>query len=118
MGIMDVVKGMFGGGGLGGVNVAPQEIEDLVKNGAVVIDVREPAELQGELGVIKGAKNLPLSSLSIGIDGLDKSAAYVVICRSGHRSSVACKMMVKAGFEKLYNVSGGMIGYRSAIKGK
>lgn len=116
MGIMDVVKGMFGGGGAGSVNVMPEEIEALVKGGAVVLDVREATELQGELGAIKGAKNLPLSSLSTRLAELDKTAAYVLICRSGHRSSVACRTMSNAGFEKLYNVSGGMIGYRSVFK--
>jgi len=36
----------------------------------------------------------------------------VVICQSGGRSSVACKMLKKAGFEHVTNVIGGMNNWR------
>lgn len=115
MGILDMLKGMMGGGGANVPQVVPEEIAGLVAGGAVLVDVREPMELQGELGVIKGARNIPLSALATRLGELDKSGSYVVICRSGHRSASACGTMTKAGFEKVYNVTGGMMGYRKAV---
>jgi len=45
------------------------------------------------------------------IDKLDRSKSYYVYCRSGNRSYHAGMQMVKMGFEKVYNLEDGMIGW-------
>jgi len=45
------------------------------------------------------------------LDGLDKDKTYFVYCRSGHRSSNACKMMADKGFGKIYNLVGGYLAW-------
>jgi len=81
-------------------NVAWQWIE----NGAIIIDVRTPGEYAS--GHIDNADNLPLQSLTSHLSNLDKSASYVVYCRSGNRSGQALAMMKSAGFQNVHNGGG------------
>lgn len=73
----------------------------------VFIDVREPFELQE--GIIPNALSVPLATLNTSINKLDKKKSYVLVCRSGRRSSNAVQIMENAGFKKLTNLSGGML---------
>ncbi|MAT39235.1 MAG: rhodanese [Ectothiorhodospiraceae bacterium] len=43
------------------------------------------------------------------IDALDRNKSYYMYCRSGNRSGQACKMMLKMGFEKVYNLQSGVL---------
>ena len=43
------------------------------------------------------------------IDKLERTKSYYVYCRSGNRSHSAAKLMRKMGFEKVYNLAGGII---------
>ena len=45
------------------------------------------------------------------IDKLDRSKSYFIYCRSGSRSYSACKQMKSMGFEKVYNLKGGIINW-------
>ena len=73
----------------------------------VLLDVRSPAEYESRH--IPGARNIPLHTLSVerlSNDGLrDKS--LVVLCQGGGRSTQACEILAKAGFTKVFNLSGG-----------
>lgn len=76
---------------------------------AVILDVRTPAEYAS--GKIEGAINLDIyaATFASDINKLDKNKTYFVYCRSGNRSGQACSIMAKQGFEKLYNLSGGIM---------
>lgn len=78
---------------------------------AVIIDVRTAAEVRS--GAIKGATNIDLMRMDFqqNIAKLDKNKTYFVYCRSGNRSGQACQLMGDMGFEKVYNLSGGMMGW-------
>lgn len=56
-------------------------------------------------------KNIPLHSLPSKLEGLKKDKEVVVICQSGMRSLRAAKILKKQGFEKIFNVKGGMSGW-------
>ena len=45
------------------------------------------------------------------IEKLDRSKSYFVYCRSGGRSHSAYKQMKSMGFEKVYNLKGGIINW-------
>ena len=81
---------------------------------AVFIDVREPAEVSG--GHIGEATQIPLSSLSKRMDELSglKGRTMIAYCRSGSRSMAACKQLRKAGFESVYNLTGGISAWQNA----
>ena len=79
--------------------------------GAVLIDVRTPAEFSG--GSIRGARNINVVSPSFknAIQTLDKEKTYFIFCRSGARSRNACRQMSNMGF-KVYNLRGGIGAWR------
>jgi rhodanese-related sulfurtransferase len=88
-------------------NISVQEAKDKLKdNNVQFIDVRTPGEYKANHR--KPFKNIPLSNLPSKLDTLDKEKEIVVICQSGMRSARAAKILKKQGFQKIYNVRGGM----------
>jgi phage shock protein E len=75
-----------------------------IEQGATIIDVRTPEEYANKH--IDNAQNLPLQSISSHLITLDKSATYVVYCRSGNRSAQALQIMKKSGFNLVHNGGG------------
>jgi phage shock protein E len=84
--------------------VTGQRGKELVDQGAVVIDVRTPAEFAE--GHVPNALLIDVSASSFAsqISQLDPNQAYVVYCRSGNRSAVAISQMLAAGFTELYDM--------------
>lgn len=78
----------------------------------VLLDVRTPEELTGQLAKIESAISIPLQELDARMNELDKykSKEIYVICRSGRRSEAASGMLKQKGFNAI-NVTGGMLGY-------
>ncbi|MBC8519750.1 MAG: rhodanese-like domain-containing protein [Gammaproteobacteria bacterium] len=81
----------------------------------VLLDVRAKDELTKD-GQIKGASHIPLNQLKNSLGDLDKHRTHpvIAICRSGQRSGVACSQMKKGGFEKVYNLKGGIRSWKNA----
>lgn len=77
----------------------------------ILLDVRTPEEVQD--GIIPGAINFDFYSDSFQSDigDLDKNRPVYVYCRSGGRSGKAMDMMAKMGFQEVYNLEGGYLGY-------
>ena len=78
-----------------------------------VLDVREPAELTGDLGRIETALHIPLGSLRERAADVPRDKPVVCICRSGRRSAQACAVLEKAGATSVANCAGGMIRWRA-----
>ena len=95
-------------------NVTPQESQELIKQGAIAIDVRTKDEYAG--GHVSEAMNIDISGPTFEeeIGKLDKSKQYVVNCQSGGRSSRAVARMEELGFKDACNVSGGITAWKSA----
>jgi rhodanese-related sulfurtransferase len=77
---------------------------------AVILDVRTLDEWND--GIIPGAINIDIyqgQEFIAGLEALDKSKTYYVYCRSGARSAQACNVMNQLGFEKAYNLTGGIM---------
>lgn len=91
--------------------VAALEAEELVRGGAVILDVREPEETG--LGRADGAIEIPLGLLAEHLDELPTTTPIVVVCRTGNRSFVAAEALSEAGFEAV-NLEGGMISWQGA----
>jgi rhodanese-related sulfurtransferase len=75
---------------------------------ALIIDVRESAEFAK--GHIKGATNLPLSTLKEKLASLSqhKDSAVLAYCNSGASSGRACRVLTQAGFSNVHNIAGGI----------
>jgi rhodanese-related sulfurtransferase len=104
------------------IHISPSEFANLPEP-PLLIDVRS----NFEYGMFHapGAINLSLPRLLIGmIPGfgrwlhpqwfrdLPKDEAVVLICLTSHRSPIAAEYLVKAGFHKVFNISGGMMEWR------
>ena len=83
---------------------------------AVVIDVRTDREFNQHQ--VPGALHINLQSRSFSgeLSKLDKSARYLVYCRSGRRSAMACKLMAGMGFQDCNNLSGGILAWEQYVK--
>lgn len=87
------------------------EFAQLVKDGAVILDVRTPGEYAG--GHIKGSKNIPLQSIQQNLSKIPKDKVIITCCASGMRSGSAKSMLLSNGFKEVHNGGGWM-----SLKGK
>ena len=74
-----------------------------------IIDVREMGEIAH--GTVPHAVAMPLGTVPAHVHSLDRNATYVMVCRSGARSGQACMFLMQHGFQHVYNLRGGMIGW-------
>lgn len=126
LGLDSRVKGFLAGGmgawmGTGMPHDALPQIsvhelrEHLAAGGGMrAFDVREEAEW--DEGHIEGASSMSFKVLGdhldeIGIGPVDEVA---VVCASGVRSSTACSILLRNGYEKVCNVTGGMSAWNAA----
>lgn len=88
--------GLFGS--LFGSGTKNEDIKEMLKNGASVIDVRSAGEFQG--GHVKGAKNIPLQNIDKHVEQIKKAGKPVVLCcASGMRSGQATSFLKAQGIE-------------------
>jgi glyoxylase-like metal-dependent hydrolase (beta-lactamase superfamily II)/rhodanese-related sulfurtransferase len=92
--------------------VQPDWLEEHLR-AVQIVDVREPEEFDGPLGHVPGAVLIPLGTLAQRCAALDRQKPIVAVCRSGARSARATLMLGKAGFDKVANLSGGMLRWRA-----
>ncbi len=97
-------------------NLNVEEVSQLLEQNkeVVLIDVRTPQEF--EQGHLKGADliNYYGANFKDEVAKLDKDKEYVIYCRSGGRSGKAVNMMHGLGFEKIHNMSGGILAWNRA----
>lgn len=77
---------------------------ELLKQGAVIIDVRTKGEYQQ--GHIKGSQNIPLNNLPNYYSKLTKHKPIITCCASGMRSAQAKSLLTSSGFTQVYNGGG------------
>ena len=92
--------------------IQPHALHEL-KEPVQVIDVRQPDEYTGALGHIADAKLIPLGELGQRVQEIDRARPVVLVCRSGARSGQATVILQRAGFERVANMTGGMLRWRS-----
>lgn len=88
-----------------------------VQPNTVIVDVRTPAEWRA--GHITGARLhnvLETDSFNAQIANWDKSATYLLYCRSGKRSQRALELMQTAGFNQVYDLAGGFLAWEESKK--
>ncbi len=83
-------------------SVTFDKTRDLVKGGALCIDCRFKNEFDQAALKLKGSINLPLNTLRMDADTLDKNKHYVVYCDNGSRSAIATFLLMERGFNVSY----------------
>lgn len=78
---------------------------ELVKNGAIIVDVRSKAEYLS--GHIKDSINIPVDTLRNNLFKLkDKNQPIITCCASGMRSASAKSILKSSGYTTVYNGGG------------
>lgn len=87
---------------------AKQLIEE---SAPLILDVRTPNEFYN--GHIPNSKLIPLQQLEQRISEIEnyKNKDILVYCRKGNRSTVAAEILIENGFNSLYNMRDGIIGW-------
>jgi adenylyltransferase/sulfurtransferase len=93
-------------GGLPAITV--EELKEKLdrKDAFVLLDVREPHEV--EIAAFPGSVRIPLGRLPEHLGSLDSVSEIVVHCKVGGRSAKAVKLLQDAGFRKVWNLTGGI----------
>ena len=92
----------------------PWQLQEEYRKGQpdlVLLDVRT----QTEFGWfhLPGAKNVPFRNLDARHLQVPKDKTVVVICMTGHRSSLVAWRLQKNGFTNVYNLTWGMAGWEA-----
>ena len=95
-------------------DVAPGEATRLLNHeNAIMIDMRSDRDFRD--GHIVNAVHAPAdnSDMSARLEKY-RDRPLIVYCRSGQRSMPVCSKLRKQGFEKVYNLKGGVLGWQQA----
>jgi rhodanese-related sulfurtransferase len=78
------------------------------------VDVRETHEWSA--GHIPDARHIALAQVEKRLSELEKfkGKPLIICCASGNRSSSACRTLKKAGFERVFNLAGGLAAWTDA----
>lgn len=89
-------------------NITPSEAKERLdsKEDLILLDVRTKEEY--EAGHIEGSILIPVDIIEAEAEGIlqDKEKPIIVYCRSGKRSMAAANILVKLGYENVYNLGG------------
>jgi hydroxyacylglutathione hydrolase len=78
----------------------------------LAVDVRTPRErLQKN---IAGSVSVPLNHLAENLEALPKDRSLLVYCAGGYRSSLAASLLQRAGFNRVSEIAGGIVGWETA----
>ena len=88
------------------------EVDQIVADGGLLIDVREPVER--EFGFIEGSINISLNDLRTRLEELPRDQTIYVSCQVGLRGYLAARILKNNGYQ-VKNVDGGWRTYSSVF---
>jgi rhodanese-related sulfurtransferase len=89
--------------------VSPKQAQERLKQGAMLIDVREQNEYDDVHAT--GAVLMPLSTFQETHATLPRDAEIIMICRSGARSEQAGTLLLDKGYSNVSNLTGGTLAW-------
>jgi len=92
--------------------INPGEALELLRGGAVLLDVRDPAELLA--GTAQGATHVPRCEIEVRVPQLvtDPGTTLLLLCESGSRSLLAARRLLELGYPDVRSVNGGFARWR------
>lgn len=94
--------------------ISAEEVTAILAEGALLVDVREPDEVEALAYDLPDVTYLPLSELPKNLDKLPTDRPILLACHSGQRSIKAANLLSENGFKELYNLDGGIKGWQAA----
>lgn len=93
--------------------VCPTTTRRLIGEGALLVDVRERAEIERLAFDVPGIVNLPLSEFEQHFAELPRDRDLVLVCQSGPRSLKATYFLMYQGYSQVANMEGGIVKWMS-----
>ncbi|WP_397444471.1 rhodanese-like domain-containing protein [Polaribacter sp. R77954] len=93
------------------VSIAAADLENKIKENAIVFDVRKPGEYTSEH--VKIAESTPLDFLNDHIAEFPKKDNFYVHCAGGYRSVIAASILKSRGYHNVIDVAGGYAAIRN-----
>jgi len=96
------------------VSLSPQQAMKMMgeRRDLIVVDVRGQSEFAS--GVIEGSVAVPFWAVMRGEHRLPKDKGLIVVCAVGGRSYAAAQVLASSGYPEVYNLSGGIAGWKRA----
>ncbi|MFU8895944.1 MAG: rhodanese-like domain-containing protein [Gammaproteobacteria bacterium] len=79
----------------------------------ILLDVREAWELA--IARLDEAAHIPMGEVPARLAELDRDRDIVVLCRSGGRSAQVAGFLEQQGFEKVWNLAGGILAWSDQL---
>ena len=89
--------------------ICPTTTQSWVKNGALILDVREKDEVERLRVDVPNYHHIPLTEFEDRFQEVDPNQEIVVVCKSGGRSLRAAGFLVNHGYPKVVNMKHGLI---------
>ncbi|MDE2253214.1 MAG: sulfurtransferase [Betaproteobacteria bacterium] len=82
-----------------------------------VVDVREPWEVERASIKHKHFRHthIPMATIPLRLQDLDKSKHILVMCRTGGRSMQVANFLLQSGFSNVYNLQGGITAWSREV---
>ncbi|HIB09327.1 MAG TPA: molybdenum cofactor biosynthesis protein MoeB, partial [Gemmatimonadetes bacterium] len=81
-----------------------------------LVDVRDPWEWAVSSLADQGARLIPVGEIDNRISEIPRDMPVVVYCRSGQRGLAAAHLLKKAGYVRVFNLSGGILGWAESVE--
>jgi len=94
-----------------GTGIGPTRAAELLADGALLIDVREPREWVA--GHAPAAVHIPVDGIGNEMASFPRDRKIIVICRSGRRSAAVTEQLTRSGFDAV-NLDGGSVAWVDA----
>jgi rhodanese-related sulfurtransferase len=89
-------------------------LRDAGRPAPLLLDVREPDEFAAYR--IEGSTLMPMRTIPARLHELDRRTDIVMVCRSGARSHHAGMFLKQNGFERVFNLAGGVIAWSRDVE--
>lgn len=86
------------------------ELDEQIQAGAILIDVREAAEVAA--GTIQGSLNIPLDQFTQRLEAhlQDRQSSIICFCRAGNRGALAAAALLDRGYSNVKSLARGLEG--------
>ena len=89
--------------------ICPTTTLGKVKNGALIVDVRNKSEVDEVTFDVPNYMNIPMNELEDRINEIPKDQEIVMVCKSGGRSLRTTYFLMNAGYENVFNMRDGIV---------
>lgn len=88
--------------------ISPTTTQEWIKNGALLVDVREKDEVEALAYDVPNIINIPLSEFGERFNEIPRDKDVVMVCKGGGRSLRATGFLVNHGYTNVVNMQGGI----------